>query len=394
MDHYWITFRRHIAGCVAVLAGLGKGHDAPANDSERARSASWGSRGSDGAWPGRRSAQILKSRDCVTTYSIGKWMRTSLASVATPSTSYPKPNKRIGGNSGPTMPICSRKPSRHDAAGRIDVLDADPRGGQRPRRRSRRLCSAVHPGRARYLGARWRRTPLAAEIDDSVQDVFIACFQAGGALDAPMRRRAAFGRFSTASSAISLCSTKLEMLSGAMSRRPAISRSPRGTPRFLESLIANGQRRSCGKLPTGKPTTRPSVDRQPFAVLISCGYVSKRVCPSERSPSAGPWIAIGCITNMPRPGRNSGPPSSKLWRFITPVPRPTSSVRQPTSCDPCSPKFRRRTSQRRVGDLLRRFAGRSSAGETDAQLPLTPSANSAILTLSAIPVSLVVKSLP
>jgi len=34
-----------------------------------------------------------------------------------------------------------------------------------------------------YLGARWRRTPLAAEIDDSVQDVFIACFQAGGALD-------------------------------------------------------------------------------------------------------------------------------------------------------------------------------------------------------------------
>jgi RNA polymerase sigma-70 factor (ECF subfamily) len=34
-----------------------------------------------------------------------------------------------------------------------------------------------------YLGARWRRSPLAAEIDDSIQDVFIACFQAGGALD-------------------------------------------------------------------------------------------------------------------------------------------------------------------------------------------------------------------
>jgi RNA polymerase sigma-70 factor (ECF subfamily) len=34
-----------------------------------------------------------------------------------------------------------------------------------------------------YLAARWRRSPLTADLDDAVQDVFLACFRAGGALD-------------------------------------------------------------------------------------------------------------------------------------------------------------------------------------------------------------------
>jgi len=33
-----------------------------------------------------------------------------------------------------------------------------------------------------YLGARWRGTPLIAEIDDATQDAFVACFKDGGAL--------------------------------------------------------------------------------------------------------------------------------------------------------------------------------------------------------------------
>lgn len=33
-----------------------------------------------------------------------------------------------------------------------------------------------------YLGARWRRTPLAGEIDDAVQEVFVDCLRAGGPL--------------------------------------------------------------------------------------------------------------------------------------------------------------------------------------------------------------------
>src|SRR5437870_13493007 len=34
-----------------------------------------------------------------------------------------------------------------------------------------------------YLAARWRHTPLRQHLDDAVQDVFLACFRAGGALD-------------------------------------------------------------------------------------------------------------------------------------------------------------------------------------------------------------------
>ena len=33
-----------------------------------------------------------------------------------------------------------------------------------------------------YLGARWRRSPLAGEVDDAMQEVFLDCFRDGGAL--------------------------------------------------------------------------------------------------------------------------------------------------------------------------------------------------------------------
>src|SRR5262245_16581382 len=34
-----------------------------------------------------------------------------------------------------------------------------------------------------YLGARWRQTPLAAELDDAVQEVFVDCFKPDGVLE-------------------------------------------------------------------------------------------------------------------------------------------------------------------------------------------------------------------
>jgi len=34
-----------------------------------------------------------------------------------------------------------------------------------------------------YLGARWRGSPLAGEVEDAVQEVFLECFRGGGALD-------------------------------------------------------------------------------------------------------------------------------------------------------------------------------------------------------------------
>jgi RNA polymerase sigma factor (sigma-70 family) len=33
-----------------------------------------------------------------------------------------------------------------------------------------------------YLGARWRESPLVADVDDATQEVFLACFSEGGAL--------------------------------------------------------------------------------------------------------------------------------------------------------------------------------------------------------------------
>lgn len=34
-----------------------------------------------------------------------------------------------------------------------------------------------------YLAARWRRSPRLSDLDDAVQEVFVECFRAGGALD-------------------------------------------------------------------------------------------------------------------------------------------------------------------------------------------------------------------
>ena len=47
-----------------------------------------------------------------------------------------------------------------------------------------------------YLGARWRQTPLFAEVDDATQQVFLDCFRKGGALDrADEERPAGFRAF-------------------------------------------------------------------------------------------------------------------------------------------------------------------------------------------------------
>ncbi|MGK0301858.1 MAG: DNA-directed RNA polymerase specialized sigma24 family protein, partial [Planctomycetota bacterium] len=40
----------------------------------------------------------------------------------------------------------------------------------------------VKPVRA-YLSKRWHNTPLAAEMDDAVQDAFFECFKPGGVLE-------------------------------------------------------------------------------------------------------------------------------------------------------------------------------------------------------------------
>ena len=40
-----------------------------------------------------------------------------------------------------------------------------------------------------YLGARWRASPLVADLDDAAQDVMLACFQPRGVLDRADPRR-------------------------------------------------------------------------------------------------------------------------------------------------------------------------------------------------------------
>jgi RNA polymerase sigma factor (sigma-70 family) len=46
-----------------------------------------------------------------------------------------------------------------------------------------------------YIGARWRGSRLLQEIDDTVQEVFVACFREGGVLDAVDPDRGAFRPF-------------------------------------------------------------------------------------------------------------------------------------------------------------------------------------------------------
>src|SRR5262249_33246299 len=41
-----------------------------------------------------------------------------------------------------------------------------------------------------YLGARWRRSPHLADLDDAAQEVFLECLRRGGALDRAERTRA------------------------------------------------------------------------------------------------------------------------------------------------------------------------------------------------------------
>jgi RNA polymerase sigma-70 factor (ECF subfamily) len=67
------------------------------------------------------------------------------------------------------------------------------RGGRAEREEfTRRYLPAVRT----YLAARWRHTPMHAEVDDGVQEVFVACFKQGGALgrvdDTPGRSFRAF----------------------------------------------------------------------------------------------------------------------------------------------------------------------------------------------------------
>src|SRR4051794_16007086 len=46
-----------------------------------------------------------------------------------------------------------------------------------------------------YLAARWRGSPLLADLDDAAQDVFLACFRDGGALDRADAGRGGFRPF-------------------------------------------------------------------------------------------------------------------------------------------------------------------------------------------------------
>lgn len=45
-----------------------------------------------------------------------------------------------------------------------------------------RFVQAYEPVVRRYLEARWRGTPLAAQVDDAVQEVFLECFKEEGLL--------------------------------------------------------------------------------------------------------------------------------------------------------------------------------------------------------------------
>src|SRR6266540_3794505 len=50
---------------------------------------------------------------------------------------------------------------------------------------ARRYLSVVRA----YLAHRWRSSPLIAELDDAVQDVFVECFRHGGILDRMLETR-------------------------------------------------------------------------------------------------------------------------------------------------------------------------------------------------------------
>ncbi|MHC5114349.1 MAG: RNA polymerase sigma factor [Planctomycetota bacterium] len=58
------------------------------------------------------------------------------------------------------------------------------RGAARGAEADRRAFVDRYVGVVRaYLGSRWRGGPLGQEVDDAVQEVFVECFKAGGALE-------------------------------------------------------------------------------------------------------------------------------------------------------------------------------------------------------------------
>jgi len=60
------------------------------------------------------------------------------------------------------------------------LIRAAGRGGRAEREEfTRRYLPAVRA----YLAARWARRPASSEVDDAVQEVFLACFKDGGALE-------------------------------------------------------------------------------------------------------------------------------------------------------------------------------------------------------------------
>jgi RNA polymerase sigma factor (sigma-70 family) len=81
--------------------------------------------------------------------------------------------------------VAARPPPRHNAAmpdpdtTRWSVVLGAARGEAAAREEFARRYEPI--ARA-YLGARWRHSPLAREIDDAAQEVFLACFRDDGAL--------------------------------------------------------------------------------------------------------------------------------------------------------------------------------------------------------------------
>ncbi len=62
------------------------------------------------------------------------------------------------------------------------------RGAARGERREREeFARRYEPVVRAYLGARWRASPRLTDLDDAVQEVFVACFERGGVLESVER---------------------------------------------------------------------------------------------------------------------------------------------------------------------------------------------------------------
>jgi RNA polymerase sigma-70 factor (ECF subfamily) len=68
----------------------------------------------------------------------------------------------------------------HTESTRWTIIRAAAKGSRADREEfARRYAPVIRA----YLGARWRAGPLNGEIDDATQEVFLACFKEGGALE-------------------------------------------------------------------------------------------------------------------------------------------------------------------------------------------------------------------